>query len=164
MTDDRQSMLNSLQYSRNHVLGILEGMTDEQLRHPFLRSGWTCLGMVKHLALDVEHYWFRCIVAGESLQFFETESGEAQDAWQVEPDESAAAIFDLYRREIEKANEIINATSLDAPPRLRDERWGDWAIPDLRFIMLHVITETSCHAGHLDAARELADGRQWLVL
>ena len=32
MTDDRQSMLNSLQYSRNHVLGILEGMTDEQLK------------------------------------------------------------------------------------------------------------------------------------
>jgi hypothetical protein len=30
--------------------------------------------------------------------------------------------------------------------------------------MLHVITETACHAGHLDAARELIDGRRWLVL
>jgi Protein of unknown function (DUF664) len=29
--------------------------------------------------------------------------------------------------------------------------------------MLHVITETACHAGHLDAARELIDGRQWLA-
>jgi len=29
---------------------------------------------------------------------------------------------------------------------------------------LHVITETACHAGHLDAARELIDGRRWLVL
>ena len=28
----------------------------------------------------------------------------------------------------------------------------------------HVITETACHAGHLDAARELIDGRQHLVL
>jgi hypothetical protein len=34
----------------------------------------------------------------------------------------------------------------------------------LRTIMLHVITETACHAGHLDAARELIDGRTWLVL
>jgi hypothetical protein len=30
--------------------------------------------------------------------------------------------------------------------------------------MLHVVTETACHAGHLDAARELIDGRRWLVL
>jgi hypothetical protein len=30
--------------------------------------------------------------------------------------------------------------------------------------MLHVITETAVHAGHLDAVRELIDGRQWLVL
>jgi hypothetical protein len=30
--------------------------------------------------------------------------------------------------------------------------------------MLHVITETACHAGHLDAVRELIDGRTWMVL
>ncbi|MFD0511365.1 DUF664 domain-containing protein [Streptomyces aureus] len=33
-----------------------------------------------------------------------------------------------------------------------------------RDVLLHVITETACHAGHLDAARELIDGRRWLVL
>ncbi|WP_327180294.1 DinB family protein [Streptomyces sp. NBC_01335] len=27
-----------------------------------------------------------------------------------------------------------------------------------------LIAETACHAGHLDAARELTDGRRWLVL
>ena len=30
--------------------------------------------------------------------------------------------------------------------------------------MLHVLKETASHAGHLDAARELIDGRQWIVL
>ena len=34
----------------------------------------------------------------------------------------------------------------------------------LRKTILHVITETATHAGHLDAARELIDGGQWLVL
>ncbi|MCX5414452.1 DinB family protein [Streptomyces sp. NBC_00059] len=29
---------------------------------------------------------------------------------------------------------------------------------------MHVITETACHAGHVDAARELLDGRRWMVL
>jgi len=34
----------------------------------------------------------------------------------------------------------------------------------LRKTILHVITETACHAGHLDAVRELIDGRTWLIL
>jgi hypothetical protein len=33
---------------------------------------------------------------------------------------------------------------------------------DLRRIMLHMIEETARHAGHLDAARELIDGRTGL--
>jgi Protein of unknown function (DUF664) len=49
---------------------------------------------------------------------------------------------------------------------LSEERWGAWGsrFSDLRFVMLHVLKETSCHAGHLDAVRELIDGRQWIVL
>lgn len=27
---------------------------------------------------------------------------------------------------------------------------------------MHVITETACHAGHLDTVRELIDGQTWL--
>ncbi len=61
---------------------------------------------------------------------------------------------------------MITATPLDMPPRQPDPSWKDWGIdfPDLRFIMLHMIKETACHAGHLDAVRELLDGRQWIVL
>ena len=54
---------------------------------------------------------------------------------------------------------MIEATSLDAPPRQMDPSWGDWEIPNLRFIMLHVIEETPGHAGHLDAVREMLEGR-----
>ena len=32
----------------------------------------------------------------------------------------------------------------------------------MREIILHVITETAVHAGHLGAARELLDGGTWL--
>jgi hypothetical protein len=31
-------------------------------------------------------------------------------------------------------------------------------------VLLHVIAETAVHASHLDAVRELVDGRQWIVL
>jgi hypothetical protein len=145
------------------VLGALDGLTDEQLRQPVLPSGWCCLGLVKHLALADEHYWFRSIVGGEPLDFFPEEPGAD---WQVGPDEPAGAILDLYRDEIERANVVIAATPLDAPPRQRDPLWDEWGgdFPDLRFILLHMIVETAVHAGHLDAVRELLDGQQWLVL
>ena len=164
MPDETQRLSYALQVQRNHVLGILEGLSDEQLRRPVLPSGWSALGMVKHLALDDEHYWFRCIVGGESLDFFGERGDEARSAWLVGPDESVEHVLDLYRDETARANAIIEATPLDAPPRQRDPWWGDWEVPDLRFVMLHVITETACHAGHLDAARELLDRRQWIVL
>lgn len=36
--------------------------------------------------------------------------------------------------------------------------WG-LEIPDLRSVVMHVVTETAVHAGRLDAVRELIDGR-----
>ncbi|MGD0894921.1 MAG: DUF664 domain-containing protein [Acidimicrobiales bacterium] len=62
-----------------------------------------------------------------------------------------------------RANAIITATSLDAPPATwPDDIWPTWRLHDLREIVLHVITETACHAGHLDATCELVNGRLWI--
>ena len=151
MSDESQVLLQFLDAERDHVLGILEGLSEEQLRRPVLPSGWNCLGLVKHLALADEHYWFRCVVAGESFNFFP----EGLDAeWQVDPGEHQAEdVFNLYRDEIKRSNAIITTMPLDMAPRQPDPRWGDWGsrFCDLRFVMLHVLKETSCHAGHLDA-------------
>jgi hypothetical protein len=156
-------LLRFLTAQRAHVLGVVEGLTDEELRRPILPSGWSCLGMLKHLALADEHYWFRCIVGGEPIDFFP--EGPGAD-WRVDPGESAGDIVNLYCDEIERANAVIVATPLDTAPRRRDPLWDEWGMdfPDLRYIMLHMITETACHAGHLDAACELIDGRQWIVV
>src|SRR5438105_4362792 len=63
--DERAMLLAYLNSQRNHVLGILEGLSEEALRRPMLPSGWNCIGLVQHLALDDERFWFRTIVAGE---------------------------------------------------------------------------------------------------
>jgi len=142
------------------VLGILEGLSEEDLRRPVLPSGWTCLGLVNHLALDVERFWFRAVVAGEQVEL-----ADGDEAWRVSPDLPAEAVFDLYRQEIALADAVIEGTALDAAPRW----WPSEIFPglpprDLRHNILAVMTETACHAGHLDAVRELIDGRTWLVL
>jgi hypothetical protein len=163
VTTETDVLIGFLDTQREHALGILEGLSEEQLRSSVLPSGWSPLAMVKHLALAVEHYWIRCIVAGESLDFF-TENGLQDDGeWRLSAQDTGPSIFALYRSEWARSNEIIRATPLDAPPAIKEEWWGEWDVADLRFIVLHLIEETACHAGHLDAARELMDGRQWLA-
>src|SRR5580692_867991 len=111
MTDEGERLRESLDRQRNHVLGILEGLSEEQLRRPVLSSGGNCLGMVKHLALSNEHYWFRCIVGGDTLDVFLDEPLKDGGDWRAAPNESAESLFDLYRTEISRANNIIAATA-----------------------------------------------------
>jgi uncharacterized damage-inducible protein DinB len=157
---ETEALISVLDNQRDHVLGILDGLSEEALRRPVLPSGWSCLGLVRHLALDVERFWFRAVVAGEQVDL---ESGDG--AWQITAGTPAEAVFDLYRQEIELANAIIAASAPDDEPVW----WPEELFPEmprqpLRKTVLHVITETACHAGHLDAARELIDGKTWLIL
>lgn len=155
-------LLSSLNNQRAHVLGILEGLSEDALRRPVLPSGWNCLGMVQHLTVADERFWFRGIVAGDPACVNMSEEAD-KAAWHVPLAVSAGAVFDAYRQEIERADGIITTTALDTPPALwPDEFWPTWKLQDLRAVLLHVITEAACHAGHLDAARELIDGRKWL--
>jgi len=120
------------------------------------------VALVNHLALDVERFWFRAVVAGDRT-IIDALPNE-KDAWQIDADVTGAEVLDLYRQEIERANAIIAATPIEAAPVWWPDFFGSFRLNTLREVILHVITETACHAGHLDAAREIIDGRQWIVL
>jgi uncharacterized damage-inducible protein DinB len=160
MDATRDALLYTLDYQREHVLGTLEGLDAATLRRPILPTGWNCVGMVQHLAFDVERFWFRETVAGEQVD----DGPVSQSAWIVPSAMEPEEVLGLYRQEIDRANEIIRATPLEAEPKYWADHFGDWRLSTLRSVLLHVIAETACHAGHLDVARELIDGKTWLVL
>jgi Protein of unknown function (DUF664) len=165
LSPETGALVSTLNGQRRHVLGILEGLSDDDLRRPVLPSGWTCVGLVRHLALDVERLWFRTVMAGqpEDADIPGQAEEPGTDAWEVGPGVRPQAVLDLYRREIELADAVITVTPIDAPPAWwPEEQFGSWRLADLRATLLHVIAETACHAGHLDAVRELIDGRMWL--
>ncbi|WP_443046798.1 DinB family protein [Streptomyces sp. NBC_00247] len=159
------TLLACLRDQRRHVLGILDGLDEEALRRPVLPSGWSSLGLVRHLALDVERFWFRAVFLGDTDVIRSLDG--IGDAWQVPAGASPSDILGTYLVETERADSVIAAaSSADAalawwPSHLFGDGWRHHTLRDL---LLHVITETACHAGHLDAARELIDGRRWLVI
>src|SRR6202167_6602275 len=89
---EREALLEWLDRQRGHVLGVLKGLSEEDLRRRVLPSGWSCLALVRHLAVDDERFWFRAVAAGEPLPL------DDDTGWQPPPDEPAETVFDLYRR------------------------------------------------------------------
>ncbi|XAS76389.1 DUF664 domain-containing protein [Dermatophilaceae bacterium Sec6.4] len=156
----RDLLLDYLHAQRRHVLGIVDGLTEQQLRQPVLASGWSAASMLSHLAMDVEDFWFTAVVAGQNYDL-----ANAPNAWVVPLDVPAVRMVDRYRAAIARSDAVIARTPVGAGPAWwPTELFGDWQMDDLGEIMLHVMVETSCHAGHLDAVREILDGRQWMVL
>jgi hypothetical protein len=156
----KSELLEVLDFNRKHAFDILEGLSEEQLRRPVLPSGWCPLGMVKHLAIDAEHYWGSCVIGGAPLSWFTDNDYDGEAGWRVADDETATDILAFYRREIANSNAIIGRTPLDSPARQKGF-WSEDELPTVSSVIIHMIDETACHTGHLDAVRELIDGRRW---
>lgn len=146
-----------LRFQRDSVLAIIDGLDDDTARTSVVPSGWTPLGMVEHLA-HAERHWFQELVIGvaDSLPW---DDGDAP----LTTSRPIADVVAFYRRTCARSDEVIAATPLDAPPVVPFAD-ADLAAQttDLRRILLHMIEETARHAGHLDIARELLDGRTHL--
>lgn len=163
MTDEKSEFLRQLRGVRQHVLSQVEGLNEEQLRTATLPSGWTPLELVMHLTLSDERYWFEVVMGGGALDFWP--EGENAD-WLVPLGRPAADVIAAYRSAAVASDALIERLPLDTPPA-KPEEWWDGAglsFPTLRSVILHVLVETATHAGHLDAACELIDGRQYIVL
>jgi hypothetical protein len=161
------ALKDALDGQREHVLGILECLSEQDLRRPVLPTGWNCLELVRHLTVDVELFWFPGVIAGEPDVAGLLGKG-AEAHWHVPENMSAEETFRDYRAAIERADAVL-AAAAQRPAPLEQEPaawpadiWPSWRLPDLRRILIHVLTEVACHAGHLDAARELIDGTTWL--
>lgn len=163
LSDEQQVLLVALNKQREHVLEALKGLGAHDLRRQVLPSGWTCLGLVNHLALDVEWFWFEAVVAG-NRRAVDAVLASADNAWEVGTDEPAEAVLRRYQESIERADAIIGTHCLAAAPAWWPDFFGSWRLQSVREIVLHVVTETATHAGHLDVARELIDGTLHLVL
>jgi hypothetical protein len=157
--EDKTLLIAYLNSARNHVRAALSGVAESDLRRSVLPSGWSMLGLVQHLTLDVERFWFSAAMAGGDVALC-----RGDEAWQVSPDVTPSDVLDAYAAECALTDEVIRRTPLDALPAVWREEWGPMQVAGLLDVIVHVIKETATHAGHLDVARELIDGHQHLVM
>lgn len=159
---DDQALLDFLRAQRDAVLAIVAGLDEEDWQRSIVPSGWTPAGLVEHLS-GAEWHWFQGVVTGatpelppdEDLTPYDPEAAFVSDRPSTE-------IIAEYREQCEQSDAVLAVTPLWASPR---GRHGDPEMdepPDVRWVVLHMIEETARHAGHLDIARELIDGKTGL--
>jgi len=161
-TED-QALLAFLAAQRDAVLAIVAGLDEEAWHRSVVASGWTPAGLVDHLS-GAEWHWFQGVVAGKDS---EPALGD-EDLPPYDPtaafvcDMPSAEIIGFYRDQCASSDAVLAVTPLSAQPRGKHGVPGQDEPPDVRWVVLHMIEETARHAGHLDIARELIDGRTGL--
>jgi Protein of unknown function (DUF664) len=154
--DAKSSLHSNLRSVRAAMLSKLDGLSEYDIRRPLTPTGTNLLGLIKHLSI-VEALYF-----GESFGRPVPDDmrwwGDVEDnatMWATE-DESRAEVVGWYRNAWAHADATIDALALDSRGRVS---W--WTFPPevvLFNILVHVLSETSRHAGHADILREQLDG------
>ncbi|MFI0406214.1 DinB family protein [Actinomadura sp. 3N508] len=157
LTGTRELLLGYLDFYRDALLRKLDGMPEEDLRASRLPSGWSPLGLLKHLAY-VERRWFRWGFAAERLDDTGGDRDPDTGAFHVRPDESAEEIRALFLDECARTREIVAAADLQDVARTGGGFTPPEHHPALIWILFHVLQEYARHVGQLDVVRELADG------
>jgi uncharacterized damage-inducible protein DinB len=155
LSDPRELLTAYLDFYRQTILRKLEGLPEAELRASHLPTGWTPLELLKHLA-GVERRWFRWGFAGEDVGEPWVEQGP-DDRWHVDGGETFDDVRALFLDECERSRRIVAGARLDQVAS-DGGRFDPGERPTLSWILFHVLQEYARHAGHLDVARELADG------
>jgi uncharacterized damage-inducible protein DinB len=160
MTDDalKAVLLRYLRQAREALLWKLEGASEYDVRRPLVPTGTNLLGLVKHVA-SVEAGYLGDVFgrpSPETLPWFDEGAEDNADMWAT-ADESRESVIGLYERVAAHSDATIEALDLEAQgtvPWWPDDRES----VTLGQMIVHMIAETSRHAGHADIVRELIDG------
>jgi uncharacterized damage-inducible protein DinB len=156
-TDAKAVFHRYLQNARDALVWKLDGLSDYDIRRPVVPTGTNLLGLVKHVA-SVEAGYLGDTFGrpfNEPLPWLDDDAEPNADMWAT-ADESREDIVAFYRRVWAHSDGTIEALPLDAVGHV--PWWGEHGEVTLHTILVHMIDETSHHAGHADIVRELIDG------
>jgi uncharacterized damage-inducible protein DinB len=151
-------LLGFLTYQRETLLLKTEGLGREQLARRLPSSSLTLAGLLYHLAL-VEESWSVERFAGQpSPEPWAAVDWDATPDWEFEraPTLDPEELRERYRLACRRTDDVVAATGdLDALSAVPLRNGGRFS---LRWMLLHLLEETSRHNGHADLLREAVDG------
>ncbi|MFD3516865.1 DinB family protein [Streptomyces sp. NPDC058657] len=156
--DERSTLATLLDYARGVAVDKCADVAAEHVGNAPLPGSplMTLGGIISHLRW-VEQWWFEGVFLGrqDAVEWPWTEDDPDREM-RVGASAPIAQLIAEYEEKCEEYRELVAATDLDA---VSTGQVRSGVRPTLRWVLLHLIEETSRHNGHLDVLRELADGR-----
>jgi hypothetical protein len=144
---ERDQIEAFLEDNRTELLGLLDGVTEEQARRRLVPSKTSLLSLVKH-GVFVEQVWFPVAMEGRNRE----EIGcpvDADSSFDLTDSDTIASVSAAYRAAVGVSRQIADTHDLD--DLAMHNRRGPLT---LRWILVHLVEELARHAGHGDILRE----------
>ena len=144
-----------LKQSREVLVWKLDGLSEYDVRRPMTATGTNLLGLIKHVATWESRYFGEVFGRPFPEPVARWQDSDGSEMWAAE-NETREEIVDFYRRAAAHADATIRELPSDAPGRVP---W--WPQPEVQLfaIVVHMLDDTTRHAGHADILREQIDGR-----
>jgi uncharacterized damage-inducible protein DinB len=154
--DERSTLTQALRYLRLTVHAKCAGLSQsDAIKTPLPGSpAMSVAGLVSHIRWS-EAFWIDVLFLGQPSQWPGTDhDSELQMRRGFE--QPLSELLDEYADQAARTDEVLASRDWDAESAFPDADTGKPIA--LRYIVVHLISETARHIGHLDILRELADG------
>jgi uncharacterized damage-inducible protein DinB len=157
VTGERADLLQTLAQHRGFLRFTVRDLTDEQAAQRTTVSELSLGGLIKHVA-EAEESWLNFVLGG--AEGMTRSAIDWENQFRMAEGETLAGLLDRYEAVARRTDEIVaTLPDLDMSHPLPEAPWFEqgarWSA---RRVLLHVIAETSQHAGHADIIRETLDG------
>ena len=148
-----------LNEARSTVLWKCETLSEELARRPMTPTGTHMLGIVHHLAVTEYGYFGECLglIPNDDHVLQLLQSEDSQIDFLPPADYSVQDVLELYRKSVAFAEAALDNLELASPAVI--PWWSIHRHSTVEHLIVHMIAETSRHAGQLDIVRELLDGQ-----
>jgi uncharacterized damage-inducible protein DinB len=160
VADERDGLLAYLAQQRAVIRIAAYGLTDEQARLAPTAGPLSVGGLIKHVA-TTERGWIDIVTQRQRAPEDEL-SDDYEANFRLGANETLAGVVDLYDA-VAKETEAVIAGIADLNQPVPVPHGVPWFPADVdawsvRWVLLHLISETARHAGHADIVREMIDG------